>query len=206
MTPVLESDNRVPHGGMFRVVDPATGAECLGNTFESLMGRVIESRKSNGYPIGVGLREEIEAIVCRDWPNECQGWDEQTPRKRALTVMDIVHGSRAMLSIWWKNKPLVTRQEAETRAQTCIRCPMHTRFDKSCSGLCKEIKEVVNAVIDHQGTQYDSQLKSCGICACFLQAGIWVDRQVQWDALTDNQRAQFMNLKYPCWKRPELTS
>ncbi len=205
MKPALRSENLVPYGGMFRVIDPATGLELIANTFESLMLRVHESRKANGIPVGVGIHEEFESLVCQAYPAECDNLDPTFPRKRTLTLTDIIHGTRSMLSIWWQNKPLVSREEAERRARICIACPHNTRFAKSCSGICPELKGVVSSIIDHQGTTYDKDLYSCGVCSCFLQASIWVDQKVQWDVLDENTKLQFDKVPN-CWKPVALTS
>lgn len=203
MTATLKSDNLVPYGGGFRVTDPMTGLELYGTTFESLMGRVYESRRANGIPIGVGIVQEFEQLACASYPEECTNLDPTFPRKRSLTLTDIVHGTKTMLSLWWNKKPLVDRAEAERRARICVACPLNVQFYKRCSGICPELRDVVTAIIDHQGTQYDAQLQSCSICGCFTRAAIWVDQKTQWDALDENTKAQFKNLTTPCWKPPK---
>lgn len=203
MTASLVSRNRIPYGGRYIIRDPLSGVEVLGTNFDMLCDRIYAARKANSLPIGVGIEQEIEQWICQQYPQECENLDPAMPRKRTFTLTDIIHGSRVMLSHWWNGRKLVDRAEAERRAQICMNCPLNVAFAKPCTGICKELNDVVNAITGTQGTQYDVHLKSCSNCGCFLSASIWVPLEIQLGPLDETTKLKFENTS-GCWKKPSL--
>lgn len=193
---------QIPHGGEYAYRDPNSGMYIRGTTFAMVVNRVAEHRRANGYPIGLGLEDEIEDQLCVSYPTECSEAPEGTPRKTEHTLSDVVHGTRVMMAFKSGGSQLVSREEAERRAQICIGCPYNASFIKPCSGICQELKNLVNWITDHQGTQYDSKLFSCNICGCFLQAAIWLKLEDQCAGVTSEMKPKFSftQQKYKCWK------
>lgn len=198
-----------PSSGAYETVDRLTRIRVASNTFEGLLNRISHVRGAIGAVSGAGLREEVERWICEEHPEDCTEVDMNLPRKRRLTLSDVIHGTRVMVSFKLAGSPLVERAEAERRGAICQHCQFNQFFEKPCTGICPELQSIVNAIVGHQGTYYDQFLKSCGICGCFLQAAIWLPLEIQCKVLTDSQRAQFSKVTVkmtdgssrPCWKQ-----
>jgi hypothetical protein len=199
----LKSESQVPYGGEYRINRPDIGLVGTGYTFKNLVPKIVAYRKANALPVGLGLADELEKCVCEQYPDACEECGDSFIRKRVLGLDDIVNGTRTMLSFWWQGRPLVDREESERRAEICLKCPYNTTFVKPCSGICQSLAELVNAIIQGQGTQHDRKLHSCQICGCFLQAAIWVPLKIQLDSVGDDVRQKF-ELVPNCWKKPSL--
>lgn len=197
----LKDRGTIPYGGGFTVTDPLTGNEHYGTTFKMLVDSIRASRRANSVPMGIEFESEIEQWACEKYPAECESFNPKRPRKRSLTLGDVITGTRVMLQHWWNGRKLVPREEAERRAQICLNCPKNQTFPKPCVGICGELHAIVADIIDAQGTQYDSRLHSCDICGCFLQSAIWVPQEIQWNALPEEQKEMFTTVEN-CWKIP----
>lgn len=202
MKAYIINKKQIPYGGGFHYTDPNSGMDIFGTTFQMVIDRTVEHRRANGYPIGLGLVDEIEEQLCLTYPNECTEGDGSIPRKTQHTLQDIVNGTRVMLAFKSSGSNIVSREEAERRAKICIGCPYNASFIKPCSGICQELRSLVNWIIDQQGTQYDSKLHSCNLCGCFLQASIWLRLEDQCVGVTNEMRDKFKFTKerYNCWK------
>lgn len=202
VTARLINKQRIPYGGKFNYVDPDTGHELWAVTWENLIHQATAHRRANNLPIGLGFEDRIEEQCCLDLPEECTDPDPSIPKKTQLTLWDVVRGSQVMMSFVANGSQIVDRAEAERRAEICTKCVYNSAFLKPCGGICAELKNVVSSIIDHQGTRFDAQLKSCNICSCFLQASIWLRLEDQCKGVTDEMRQQFSYVKEKsgCWK------
>lgn len=199
----LISPNRVPRGGVYEINRPDLGMAGTGYLLDVLINSITAYRKANSIPIGLDFANEVERVVCETYPDECEVVGMHNIRNRHLGIGDVILGSRVMLSLWASGGHLVSRQEAERRAAICVKCPYNAQFTKPCTGICAELKDAVSGIIDHQGTAYDENLKSCMICGCFNQAAIWIPLALQTTPLSDEQRAQFESVPN-CWKKTSL--
>lgn len=199
----LIQTSRVPYGGSYTLNRPDLGMVGSGYMFDVLLDSIRAYRKANSIPVGLGFVDEVERVVCEQYPKECQECDPSKIPPRKRTLADIINGSRVMLSHWWSGRKVVDRSVAEHRAQVCVSCPKNQTFVKSCTGVCPELNQVVNAITGAQGTQFDVQLHSCQICGCFIQAAIWVPLETQLSPLPDEMKAQF-EATPNCWKKPSL--
>ena len=200
--PKLKHLQAIPYGGAFRIVDPLTGVSSAGLQFENLLQKMIKAREANGVPVGLSFADEVEKWACLQYPEECEDTDPNAPKRRNLTLTDVINGTRVMVAFKMAGSPLVDRTEAERRAQICIRCPMNQGFAKSCTGTCAELQAVVASVTGHIGTQYDANLHACGICGCFLQSAIHLPLEIQCKGVSDQMKRQFANVPN-CWKTCE---
>lgn len=201
MKMVITNRGQIPYGGGWITRDRLSGQEITGTTLEMVIARVIEHRKANSLPIGLDIEHEIEGWLCEDHPTECQAETLVTIRKRHLGLGDVIMGTKVMLSLIKNGGHLVPREEAERRAQICIKCPYNAEYSRPCTGVCAALKEVVDWIVNKQGTQYDSQLKACMVCGCHNQSAVWVPLALQTTPLSEHQREQFEALGNNCWKR-----
>lgn len=202
-TPKIIARNRIPYGGLWSYRDPFTGTVLSAVTWENLIRIATEHRRANGNPIGAGFEQEVESQLCLNHPDECDGVDELQLKKHELTLSDILHGTRVMISQGLSGNQLVPVEEAMRRGAICKACPLNSSFIKPCSGICPELKELVRRITDAYGTEYDRYMHSCRICHCFLEAAIKLPLEVQCVGVTDEMKRQFAIAKdrYGCWKQ-----
>lgn len=196
----LKDRGVIPYGGGFTVVDPLTNVQVSGTTFKMLVDMVRKERMANSAPNGLDLESEIEQWCCVAYPQECEEVTTKKIRRREFGLGDVITGTRVMLSHWFNGRKLVSREEAERRAQICIHCPWNMTYRKPCSGWCPELAEIVGPIVNAQGTQYDWQLHQCQVCGCVLSAAIWVPTEIQCGPLPQEQKDMFDNVPH-CWKR-----
>lgn len=186
--------------GNYSVVDPATGVLCIATTFEGLVHRVGQVRTAMGARAGLSLREELEEMVCSQSPADCTAVDMTIPRKRNLTLSDVIRGTKVLASFVAAGSQPVARDEAERRAQICRACPYNIRFPTPCTGVCGELLSLAQRVAGNQGTQYDRSLFSCSICGCYCAAAIWIPLEHQCKGVTADMAKQFSAVP-GCWKQ-----
>lgn len=199
----LIAKQRIPYGGSYVLSRSDKGLVGRGLNFDMLRNNVVAWRKANGIATGLSFDDDLEQAVCEAYPKECQGYDPNLPdpRRFSLNMDDVLRGTKAMIAFKLAGSPLVPRAEAERRAKICSTCPYNVRFHKPCAGLCPELLRLVTAIIGAQGTPYDNELFTCGVCHCFTKAHVWVPYEILNKGLNDQQRTQFSNVAH-CWKKP----
>lgn len=196
----LKIQQQIPYGGLFIVNRPDLGVVGRGLQFSNLVMSARDWRRANGWPAGVGFEEEVEQAACLTYPAECESGDGTMLRPRNLQLSDIVTGTKTMLRFKLAGSPLVAPEEANLRAAICSNCPYNVKFSKPCTGICAELKNLVSDIINHHGTPSDSNLNSCQICGCFLQAAVWLPNEITIPPLSGDQRLQFNSVPN-CWKK-----
>ena len=191
--------NDNPSGGNYSVIDSATGILCIATTFEGLVNRVGQVRSAVGARAGLSLREELEKQVCEAYPGDCTGVDMTKPRKRNLTLTDVIRGTIVLASFVAAGSQPVPREEAERRAQICKVCPYNIRFPTPCTGVCGELISLAQRMAGGHGTQYDRSLHSCSICSCYNAAQIWVPLEHLKKGISGDMMKQFQAVP-GCWK------
>lgn len=202
---IAHKPNNEPSAGSYSVTDPVTKVLCGATTFEGLIHRVGAVRTAMGAhsTIGLSLREELETMICELYPQDCTGVDMSKPRKRNLTLTDVIHGTKVLASFVAAGSQPVTRAEAERRAQICKACPYNIRFPTPCTGVCGELLSIALRVSGNQGTQYDRALHSCSICSCYNAAQIWIPMEHLERGVTEDMKKQFAAVP-GCWKKFDL--
>lgn len=202
----LKHVQAIPIGGSFTLNLPDKGIVGYGLNFQRLVRSVTEYRHANAIPCGLGLNDEIERAVCEQYPLECHEADPAIPKRQTrMSYREMLHGTQVMLQHKLQGSPLVPLEEAERRAAICAVCPYNTEVQLPCGGKCGALKALVAAWIGTRHTQYDSRLKSCGICKCYLEASVHVPLEIQCVGVDEDQRAQFKYVreveKRACWKQ-----
>lgn len=202
--------NQIPRGGGYNLDLPELGIVGQGSTFDLLYARVVEYRKANGHPVGLGLRSEVEQLACASNPDSCEDVDPNVPpRPSRMGIGDVVLGTKvafnvllnkAAAAIGVGESPIVSREEAERRAAICAACVYNQPISGVCGSPCGPLKELVRATIGTAKTSRDGELRSCFICKCFLAISVWVDIATQLGPMDDQTRARFKTVK-GCWKR-----
>jgi len=206
----VKHGNQIPRGGGYNIDRPELGIVGQGSTFNLLYDRVVQYRKANGHPVGLGLRSELEQLACAADPESCEDDDpNQPPKPRRLGWQDVVLGSKVAFSVLLDKaaaavgmgeSPIVSREEAERRAAICAACTYNQPISGMCTGLCGPLKELVRATIGTAKTSRDSDLKSCFICHCYNGIAVWVKVETQLGPMDEVTKARFKTVK-GCWKR-----
>lgn len=198
----LLSRIRSPHGGSYDVADPLTRKTISGTTFEMLLNNGVAARQANSLPIGAEYEDEIEAQVCKHYPEECGYARPGVPRTASLNLWDVVRGSQVMIAHKSHGSQLVDEATAIARAEVCSRCPLNVEYSLPCNRCIDALKNVVSAITGNHHTPFDSQLKTCGVCSCYTAAHVWLPYSTLEHGLTDKMKEEFANISW-CWKKPE---
>ena len=191
--------HNVPASGTYEVTDRLTKMRIAAPTFEQLLNKINHARSATGVVTGLDLRTEVENWICEERPGDCSEVDMNIPRKRHLTLTDILRGTRVMVAFKLAGSPLVDREEAMRRGEICKTCQFNQKFDKPCTGWCPELATIVRDIIGNQGLPVDAYLHGCGICGCFLPAAIWLPLELQCLGVNDIMKQQFKAIPN-CWK------
>ncbi len=197
----LASRGRVPYGGGYRIKDPLSGCDLFGTTFDMVMAKAVASRKANGLPIGLGFDDEVEQWCCSAQPSECVDVDPLKPRKKRLTLDDMLRGAKVLMSFKLGGSKLVSKEEAERRAAICAKCWMNAGYQRPCS-VCQELADLVRSITGGGKTSLDAKLHACHVCGCSLQASVWLGLGDQCKGVTEEMRKEFRYMKEVagCWK------
>lgn len=194
----LTSMVRTPFGGEYRWKDPITGVEVKGTTGDMVYNNAVAERTANGVHMGLEFWDEIMAEICKDYPKECSSVDPTRIRARGWSMGDIVRGSLVMLNHKLSGSELVSQEEATRRAGICAQCPQASYFSKPCTGLCKELANLL-ASTGNKSTPYDHDLRACNICGCWSKIQVWFPLETQCVGVTDDMKKQFESVPN-CWK------
>lgn len=202
LKPRLKSPGSIPYGGEYSLNLPALGMVGRGTNFHMLVDDIRTWRKANGLPNGLGLNDEIERQICLKHPAECKETDERIPQNRPIGFGDVIDGTKVMADFKLSGSPLVSQEEANSRAAICVSCYNNRPYSKPCGGICGALKDMVLSLVGANATEYDGRLNSCAVCHCFLAASVWLPIDIQTRNLTDEQRVQFQMAKelVGCWK------
>ena len=190
----------MPYGAKYSLNLPERGMVGEGYNFDTLSVSVKLYRKANAIPVGLAFEDELEQAVCEKYPQECSTYDPTIPVRKRLKFGDVLRGTMVMVSHKLAGSPLVDQAEANARAKTCSTCIYNIQFPMPCSGICAQLKSIVNNAVGNRSTPYDSENRSCGICGCHTSAAVHLPLEIQCIGVTTEQRAQFARVEH-CWKQ-----
>lgn len=201
----LQYPNRKPYGGVFYYKHPVTKEVLTGVTWRLLLKEVAAYNKANGYPVGLDFENEVEQNVCVQQPSECIDETQAKPRIKRVTMSEVLRGTRFMgalvvNSILGRESPFVSQEEAERRAAVCSTCKFNETFKKPCSGLCAELKQIIELTTKGKRTPFDSDTAACSVCGCWTRVQVHFRLDLLDKGLNDVQRAQFDAIPH-CWKK-----
>ena len=191
----------IPWGGMWHFKHPETGVIVSARNRDALMRAARKHAEANNLPIGLEFEQRVEELVCEALPGECVDCVDGKPFvKPILSIADVTHGTKVMLSFLMHGRRTVSPEEANRRAAICWSCPMRTEFPGGCGGgLCGEL---ANMIVGVPATNINLTKQACGICHCHLYNAVWLELEDQCKGVTDAMRKEFdiVRQKHPCWK------
>lgn len=205
--------NLVPPGHKYSYIDPDTKLLIEAPSWPTLVVEVEKHRTANGLPITADMEELIEDNACRrlverGFLNQCVNreheWIPYVPKLK-LRVRDVIRGTLTIGNFILKGRPLVSQDEAESRAAVCADCSFNVPHDDCQPCDSAKVEEAMKRLIKNKKTASDSRLRACYWCGCFNKAQVWFPLDVIEPFLSDGTRAQ---LPDHCWKkqRPSLTN
>lgn len=201
MKVALTSMIRAPYSGMYLWKDPITGIEVTGTTGDMLYNNAVSQRNANSVPMGLEFWDSVMTDICKDYPQECSNVDPTRIRARGWSMGDIVRGSLVMLSHKLSGYELVSQEEATRRAGICATCPQASYFSKPCTGLCRELANLLTST-GSKSTPYDNDLRACNVCGCWTKISVWFPLETQCAGVTEEMKEQFKSVSN-CWKTCE---
>jgi hypothetical protein len=181
------SKNYVPPLGWFVVWE---GQDVHGGDWYDLVDKCQKVTIGLGKIPSPNFEKLVEHALCERVSSQCKPCNKVA---QTLGFMAIVRWVKAMYAFATQGKfELVSQEEAERRADICMRCPMQVSTS-GCWG-CKGIAGMLPAIAGARKTSFDAQLKACGVCGCYNAVAVHLPVAIQGSK----------DLEFPewCWKRP----
>lgn len=148
--------------------DPNTGYEYHSKNKEELIKHIINYRAQNGYePI-----EHLDLVLENYWCQlpENAGNCQKYKLKRGWFAT--WNGAIQVLkNIYYGEANMVDKQEADRRAEICVKCPHNIFPDKT--DFIEWSDEVAEASTGGRKCDKHTELGNCGVCSCPLRAKVW---------------------------------
>lgn len=176
----------VPPNGWYVVWE---GQNVRGGDWDDLVANCHKLTISLGKVPSPDLPQQVESALCDRIGSGCRPCMKV---KQTLGFGAIVRWVRAMYHFATQAKfELVPQEEAERRAEICVRCPMQMSTS-GCWG-CKGIAGMLPAIAGAKTTSKDGDLRACGVCGCYNAVAVHLPKEVQGGE----------DLEFPewCWKR-----
>lgn len=176
MRAVLRDIEKPPNGWKYTV--PETNVLITADFFEELWKRVLKHRHANNLPIADDYREFLENAACEETnpPGSRCGAPRRKPRaNKPIQHLMLSHVQRFLETVWAavKDRKFVEREEAVSRVDVCIDCPLRTTMPGGCSG-CYTLLGQAKKLLDKNGAieippDEDGTVRNvCGACGCFI--------------------------------------
>ena len=198
MKKLIDETSVPPCGWTYTV--PLSGYEAKGACFLDLCHDVSKNLALNNAEMAPAkIREVVMDDVCSRCPTGiCEGVvNNLFVRSRA-----VMNGTIALAMMIKRGVgAFVSRDVANSRAAICVECEYNIE-NPGCS-TCKGFGVIIRSVKRGRTTNYDGDLKTCGVCRCFIEALVHVDA-----AIIDRTTSRKSYRYYPdhCWKMKLLKS
>jgi hypothetical protein len=176
----------------YRYVDPADGFVAHAWTYVDWIAVQKAHLHANNREIPATLEADMQNQLCSTLPpGFCNYPDPGRPRPSTSLTFDDVTGGVKTFARWIaQGAKYVSQREADRRALVCARCYLNVNVS-GCAGCSKAVQEITGNKKSH----YDSVLRTCAVCKCFLRAKVHFPLST---LDTENARVQE---QYPdfCW-------
>lgn len=206
---VLVKHNEVPpeSGGImgYRYTHPETGHISHARDVDGWKQAIDKYRSDNGFP-PIEMADAVDQLcklLPRGWCKYSDGTKPSWFVNTRLQVGDLVNGTKVLAGFIYKGMPLVSKELAESRSETCARCP----FNVDISGCqpCSDLAAIVISIGGDLKTKSDPSLKHCAICLCSNLAQTRVPIDILRRGVTPEMADKFKSVDW-CWKAKELFS
>lgn len=191
----------VPETNTWIPVAASIGSSTIA-AFDDLVDMVRDHYKANGMAIPDGLVSKIEDQCCKTMgdPRFCI---DQYGKRIGKTfgifnISTVMQGTSTLIDFLAHGRQRTSAEEQNSRASICLSCPMHGDPDGCSACNSQSIKEMVNKIVGGERMVFSSQLKSCRVCGCVLEAAVRVPLEILQRNTSDEQMAQYPD---NCWKK-----
>ncbi|MAE87949.1 MAG: hypothetical protein CMB80_34760 [Flammeovirgaceae bacterium] len=150
------------------------GVEFHGDKFTHMLKRIHDYRLDNGGDLALGWQDRVGDRLCAQMKLPACTKFKSPPRK--LSVSDIGTFFSAVNKWRRSGYAVVDQEEADRRAAICAQCPKNVKIE-GCTGCFRLLQKVKDAIGESK-TSSDHLLKGCEVCACSLQAKVWLPKEV----------------------------
>jgi len=188
-----------PSGWVFEMEN---GFVIKAGTFDKLIVDIKRHMEVNDYPIPDNLREVVEHEICMlNHTSICKG---DGPSRFFPTRREIEYGTQKLLEVRRQivakgGECFVTQEEADSRAQQCVACPMKRNL-WGCF-VCDKLVKLITKTYKRT-TPYDNLTYGCGVCGCVNSAQVHLQAFVL--AKTTPKETVSDYPETGCWKRKLL--
>lgn len=190
----------VPPDG-FTYKDPDTGYVSNSWDEHAWLESIAKHRSDNGLP--PIAEEDIYDQFCKVCP---PGWctyeNGQKPTwfvDMRLGVADALQGTKALAAFVIAGKPLVSKELAASRSQTCARCYYNVN-SQGCAS-CINLYGVIDSIAGGITTPSDPSLKICAVCKCSTKAKTRLPIEIIKKTTTQEHMDRFPS---HCWIPKEI--
>ncbi len=183
--------------GEWRYKVPETGQSFHGSNWPQLQEQLVAHYRATGYAFPEDLFARVEAYICANAPDYCEGVPADAPRfSLGHSFTTVVQGTKTLAHWLLTGRRYVDQEVANRRALTCSGC-VYNLEPQGCNGCNANVmKEAVALVVGKRATPHDERLKACRICGCDLRAKTHIPHAIIVAHMPADQQAQ---LPSHCW-------
>lgn len=164
-------------------IEPS-GNAVKANNLQELLRTIQRLRMAEGGDLNPGWHLRVQDDVCAQEHNSslCIKVDDRESQQESVKYInrtDVQRFFNAVKGFIASGGELVEQDEADRRAQICLKCPSNVpiRGCMGCSGLIPKLLKLTKGA----STEYDKELKGCGVCGCQLKAKVHLPTELSED-------------------------
>jgi len=188
-------DVDTPPGG-WKYLVPETGLLIKSASVLGLRADVRNHLRANDIPIPEHFDKWLANEVCSQNVG-MTGICGKPPKKLHANVLPnlspsaLGRFSRTMIGIV-KNRRFVTQEEANRRAEICVKCPLNVTVGgcQGCFSFVHEVRKLLTNITTEAKPDF------CGACGCDLQLKVWIPNDI-----LDEAETELPAYVPECWRR-----
>jgi hypothetical protein len=184
--------------------DPAIAVIPPQHAFVDFCREWNKRRKANG--LRELNNEEMQDRLCQrlppGWCRDELGHATIAPGSMALTLTDVIQGTRTLAAWFAHGRKRVSEDEIVRRSYLCNQCPKHVPIHgcQGCSG--HTLRSLANGIVGGRDLPTDSMLQGCSVCKCSLKAKTRLPVE---DIVPHMSKEQLAQLWERCWIKEGTT-
>jgi hypothetical protein len=171
------------------------GVRFFESSIEELAEAVRSFRIRHGKVLG-DPRQEVVDQICARSPHSCRKVDNPNATREAIASTKF--GARVVKwlglvadAMGLRPTELVSKQEAQRRAEICSKCPRQLTWKTGCGGCDQSARRMALAIRKNKETPLSGMLLACEVLSEDTRTSIWLQQKPSTDA----------NLPENCWRK-----
>lgn len=170
--------------------------------YRGLVENYREHLLTNKVAVPADIEGTVEELICsmtpHKWKNGCIFTDAQG-FSLTVTYRLVKRWVKTMAALV-KDGTLVSQEEAEARAQTCLNCRFRAPIT-GCKGCGQSLGGMITTLLIDRSTSYDDQLTACGVCGCAQKAMIHIGNETLDAGSGGLEYPENIGNGQACWRR-----